>query len=181
VAATGGRATAGEVWTWVSTTVLASVVVPVLSPHYRVELSDNFLVVRGSGHRDIAWRDIIGLEVRKTAGVRTVVVHVSDGRRIPLRAPISLLDRRFDDKAQVLVDWWTARRVALTACSGRTGRDTPPCAAIEVMQRGLAPATLTGVDTRGCSHCRTCDGCQDCGQCAGPGCTCTCTCTCDDN
>ncbi|MEV6181724.1 hypothetical protein [Streptomyces sp. NPDC052015] len=110
VAATGGRMAAGELWTWVSAAMLASVVVLVLSPHYRVELSDNFLILRGGRRRDIAWRDIIGIEVRKTAGVRTVVVHVSDGRRIPLRAPMSLLDRRFDDKAQVLVDWWTARR-----------------------------------------------------------------------
>ncbi|MET9622775.1 hypothetical protein ABZZ37_18745 [Streptomyces sp. NPDC006464] len=111
VPATGGRMTAGELWTWVSAAMLASVVVPVLSPHYRVELSDDFLVLRGGRRRDIAWRDIIDLEVRKTAGVRTVVVHVSDGRRIPLRVPMSLLDRRFDDKAQVLMDWWTARRV----------------------------------------------------------------------
>ncbi|MEU1404820.1 hypothetical protein ABZ471_21050 [Streptomyces sp. NPDC005728] len=110
VAATGGHMTAGELWACVSAAMLASVVVPVLPPHYRVELSDDFLVLRGGGRRDIAWRDIIGLAVRKTAGVRTVVVHVSDGRRIPLRAPVSLLDRRFDDKAQVLMDWWAARR-----------------------------------------------------------------------
>ncbi|MER0429885.1 hypothetical protein ABR748_37805 [Streptomyces microflavus] len=111
VAAAGGRMTAGELWTCVSAAMLASVVVPVLPPHYRVELSEDFLVLHGGRHRDIAWRDIIGLEVRKTAGVRTVVVHMSDGRRVPLRAPMSLLDRRFDDKAQVLMDWWTARRV----------------------------------------------------------------------
>jgi hypothetical protein len=91
--------------------MLASVVVPALVPQYRVELSDDFLVLRGGRRRDIAWRDIMGLEVRKTAGVRTLVVHVSDGRRIPLRAPMSFLDRHFDDKAQVLMDWWTARRV----------------------------------------------------------------------
>ncbi|WP_328936422.1 hypothetical protein OG288_01410 [Streptomyces tauricus] len=110
VAAEGGRMTAGELWMWVSNAVLASVVVPALVPQYRVELSDSFLVLRGGGRRDIAWRDIIGIEVRKTAGVRTLVVYVSDGRRIPLRAPMSFLDSRFNDKAQVLMDWWTARR-----------------------------------------------------------------------
>lgn len=110
VAATGGRMTAGELWAWVSAAVVASVVVPPLPPHYRVELHDDCLVVRAGGRRDVAWRDIIGLEVRKTAGVRTVVVQVSDGRRIPLRAPMSLLDHRFDDKAQVLTGWWAARR-----------------------------------------------------------------------
>ncbi|MER5720018.1 hypothetical protein [Streptomyces sp. NPDC002132] len=110
VAAEGGHMTAGELWTWVANAMLASVVVPALVPQYRVELSDDFLVLRGGGRRDIAWRDIIGIEVRKTAGVRTLVVHVSDGRRIPLRAPMSFLDRRFDDKAQVLMDWWTAHR-----------------------------------------------------------------------
>jgi hypothetical protein len=107
VAAGGGRMTAGELWTCVSAALLASVVVPVLPPHYRVQLSDDFLVLRGGVRRDIAWRDIVGIEVRNTVGVRTVVVQVSDGRRIPLRAPVSLLDRGFDDKAQVLMDWWT--------------------------------------------------------------------------
>ncbi|MFD5575209.1 hypothetical protein [Streptomyces cadmiisoli] len=110
VAASGGRMTAGELWACVSAAMLASVVVPVLPPHYRVQLSEDFLVLHGGRRRDIAWRDITGVEVRKTAGVRTVVVHMSDGRRIPLRAPMSLLDRRFDDKVQVLMDWWTAHR-----------------------------------------------------------------------
>ncbi|MEU9671847.1 hypothetical protein AB0E25_41415 [Streptomyces bobili] len=112
VVATGGSMTAGEVWTWVSAAVLASVVVPVLPPHHRVELSDTFLVLHGNRRRNIAWWDITGLQVRKTAGVRTVVVHVSDGRRTTLRAPMSLLDPRFDDKAQALMDCWTARRGA---------------------------------------------------------------------
>jgi hypothetical protein len=109
VAATGGRMTAGELWAFVSAGVFASVVVPAMPPHYSVELYDDCLVLRGGRRRDIPWRDVIGLEVRKTAGVRTVVIRVSDGRRIPLRAPMSLLDRRFDAKAQILMDWWTAR------------------------------------------------------------------------
>ncbi|MFI1442081.1 hypothetical protein [Streptomyces fructofermentans] len=110
VGASGGRPTSGELWTWVSATLLATVVVPVLPPHHRVELRDDCLVIRGGGRREIAWRDVIGMEVRRTAGVRTVAVHVSDGRLITLRAPMSLLDRGFDDKAQVLMGWWTARR-----------------------------------------------------------------------
>ncbi|MEU2281915.1 hypothetical protein ABZ614_08255 [Streptomyces sp. NPDC013178] len=113
VAVTGGRMTAGELWACVSAGVFASAVVPALPPHYRVELNDDCLVLLGGGRRDIAWRDIIGLEVRKTAGVRTVVIEVSDGRRIPLRAPMSLLDRGFDDKARILAEWWTARRGGL--------------------------------------------------------------------
>ncbi|MFC8490404.1 hypothetical protein ACFUJU_06295 [Streptomyces sp. NPDC057235] len=108
-AATGTRLPVGELWTWVPAAVLAGVVVPVLSPQYRVELGADFLVLHGGRRRDIAWRDVIGLEVRKTVGVRTVVVHVSDGRRTPLRAPMSFPDRRFDDKTRLLVDWWTAR------------------------------------------------------------------------
>ncbi|MFE0454437.1 hypothetical protein ACFW2D_24785 [Streptomyces sp. NPDC058914] len=109
VAATGGRMTEGELWAFVSAGVFASVVVPALPPHHRVELDDDCLVLHGGVRRDIAWRDVMGLEVRKTAGIRTVVIRVSDGRRIPLRAPMSLLDRRFDEKVQILTDWWTAR------------------------------------------------------------------------
>ncbi|GAA5702546.1 hypothetical protein [Streptomyces avermitilis] len=110
VEATGGHMTAGELWSWVSATVIASVVVPSLSPRYGVELTHNQLVLLGGGRRKIAWQDIVGMEIRKTAGIRTVVVQVSDGRRTPLRAPMSLLDRGFDDKAQVLTGWWAARR-----------------------------------------------------------------------
>ncbi|EKX60532.1 hypothetical protein [Streptomyces ipomoeae] len=107
---TGEHMTAGELWSCLSVAVFASVVVPALPPHYRVELHDHCLVLLGSGRREIAWRDIIGVEIRKIAGLRTVVVLVSDGRRIPLRAPTPFLDRRFDDKVKILTDWWTARR-----------------------------------------------------------------------
>ncbi|MFD9324135.1 hypothetical protein ACFWDQ_42010 [Streptomyces sp. NPDC060053] len=110
VEATGGHMTAGELWTCVSAGVIASVVVPSLPPRHGVELTHSRLVVLGGGRREIVWQDIIGLEIRKTLGIRTVVVQVSDGRRIPLRAPMSLLDRGFDDKARTLADWWTARR-----------------------------------------------------------------------
>ncbi|MGW7613492.1 hypothetical protein ACWGKW_40875 [Streptomyces sp. NPDC054766] len=113
VEATGGHVTAAELWSCLSAAVVASAVVPALPPHYRVELNDNCLVLRGGGRREIAWRDIIGLEIRKTVGIRTVVVQVSGGRRIPLRAPMSFLDRDFDDKARVLTDWWTIRRGGL--------------------------------------------------------------------
>ncbi|WP_149825551.1 hypothetical protein [Streptomyces tailanensis] len=110
LAVTGERMTAGELWSCVSAALLANAVLPLLSPSYGVELTDSRLVIRGAGRREIEWRDVTGLEVRRTVGVRTVVVSVSDGRRIPLRAPTSLLDRRFDDRARVLTDWWTARR-----------------------------------------------------------------------
>ncbi|MGW0874478.1 hypothetical protein ACWD3Z_28945 [Streptomyces sp. NPDC002740] len=110
VEATGGHMTAGELWTCVSAGVIASVVVPVLPPRQGVELAHGRLVLLGGGRREIAWQDIIGMEIRKTLGVRMVVVQVSDGRRTALRAPMSLLDRGFDDKVQVLTDWWTARR-----------------------------------------------------------------------
>lgn len=110
--ATGEHMTAGELWSCLSAAVFASVAVPLLPPHYRVELNDDCLVLLGSGRREIAWRDVIGVEIRKAAGNRTVMVRVADGRRIPLRAPMSFLDRRFDDKARVVTDWWTARRGA---------------------------------------------------------------------
>ncbi|MFJ7062719.1 hypothetical protein ACIQVA_34370 [Streptomyces microflavus] len=110
VAATGGHMTAAELWSCLSAAVVASVLVPALPPHYRVELNDHCLVLRGGGRREIPWRDIIGLEIRKTVGIRMVVVQVSGGRRIPLRAPMSFLDRGFDNKAKVLTDWWGVRR-----------------------------------------------------------------------
>lgn len=107
---TGEHMTAGELWWCLSAAVFASVAVPALPPHYRVELNDHCLVLLGSGRREIAWRDITSVEVRKTAGIRTVFVRVTGGRRIPLRAPMSFLDRRFDVKVKILTDWWTARR-----------------------------------------------------------------------
>ncbi|MFE1891733.1 hypothetical protein [Streptomyces microflavus] len=110
VEVTGGHMTAAELWSCLSAAVVASVVVPALPPHYRVELNDNCLVLRGGGRREIPWRDIIGLEIRKTVGIRTVFVQVSGGRWIPLRAPMSFLDRGFDNKAKVLTDWWGVRR-----------------------------------------------------------------------
>ncbi|MFC9845549.1 hypothetical protein ACFWFF_08525 [Streptomyces sp. NPDC060223] len=106
----GEYMTAEELRLCLSSVVIASVVCPVLPPRFGVELTPNWLVVRGNRRRQIAWRDIIGLEIRKTAGIRTVIVAVSDGRRIVLRAPMSLLDRRFDHKVQVLMDWWVAGR-----------------------------------------------------------------------
>jgi hypothetical protein len=102
--------TSEEVWSCLSAVVIASVVVPALPSRYGVKLTHNCLVVLGNRRREIAWRDIIGLEIRKAAGIRTVVVAVSDGRRIVLRAPMSLLDRRFDHKVQVLTDRWAAGR-----------------------------------------------------------------------
>lgn len=110
LAATGERMTAGELWVCVSAAVVASAALPLLPPSYGVELADSRLVIRGAGRREIEWRDITGLEIRRSVGVRTVVVSVTDGRRIPLRAPMSFLDRRFDDKVKVLTEWWTARR-----------------------------------------------------------------------
>ncbi|MFE9765766.1 hypothetical protein ACFYPC_14760 [Streptomyces sp. NPDC005808] len=106
----GEYMTSEELRSCLSAAVIASIVFPFLPPHYGVELTPNSLVVLGNRRREIAWRDIIGLEIRKTAGIRTVIVAVSDGRRIVLRAPMSLLDRRFDHKIQVLTDWWVAGR-----------------------------------------------------------------------
>ncbi|MDW4907556.1 hypothetical protein RB628_19940 [Streptomyces sp. ADMS] len=108
--ATGERMTAGELWSCLSAAVIASVVVPALPPNYGIELTHNRLVLLGNRRREIEWREITGLEIRKTAGIRTIVASVTDGRRIPLRAPMSLLDRNFDHKAQTLTNWWAARR-----------------------------------------------------------------------
>ncbi|MFJ2832199.1 hypothetical protein ACIPC1_32340 [Streptomyces sp. NPDC087263] len=110
VVTAGEYMTSGELRSCLSAVVIASLVVPALPSRYGVELTHNWLVVLGNRRREIAWRDIIGLEIRKTAGIRTVIVVVADGRRILLRAPMSLLDRRFDHKAQILTDWWVAGR-----------------------------------------------------------------------
>jgi hypothetical protein len=102
--------TSEELRSCLSAAVIASVVVPALPPRYGVELTPNWLVLRGNRRREIAWRDIIGLEIRRTVGIRRVVVSVADGRRIVLRAPMSFLDHRFDHKVQVLMDWWAVGR-----------------------------------------------------------------------
>lgn len=68
--------------------MIASATFPILPPHHKVELTDSRLVIRGNGRRELEWRDIAGMEIRKTAGIRTVIVPVTDGRRISLRAPM---------------------------------------------------------------------------------------------
>ncbi|MEU4272858.1 hypothetical protein [Streptomyces sp. NPDC026092] len=124
VEATGGHMTEAELRSCLSAAVIASAVFPLLPPHYRVELDDNGLVLHGDGRREIAWRDITSLEIQKTAGIRTVVVHMSGGRQTVLRAPTSFLDSGFDDKVKVLTDWWTAHRGGPTVPSSvRTTHD----------------------------------------------------------
>lgn len=78
LAVTGERMTAGELWSCVSAALLASAALPLLSPSYGVELTDSRLVIRGAGRREIEWRDVTGLEVRRTVGG-------PDGRRLGVR------------------------------------------------------------------------------------------------
>ncbi|MEO3974900.1 hypothetical protein [Streptomyces sp. CAU 1734] len=68
-------------------------------------------IVFGKGGRGRAeWGEVIGIGVRRRAGIRTVLLSLRDGRRITLRAPISFLDRRFDGSVAELRARWRNHR-----------------------------------------------------------------------
>src|SRR5882757_993226 len=73
VVTAGEYMTSEELRSCLSAVVVASLVVPALPSRYGVELTPNRLVILGNRRREIAWRDVIGLEIRRTAGIRMVI------------------------------------------------------------------------------------------------------------
>ncbi|MCX5560656.1 hypothetical protein [Streptomyces sp. NBC_00038] len=98
-----------EVKVCVSAAVVAAAGIALLNRHHGVSLTEEALVMRGNRRRRIPWTDIVQVEVRRTLGVRQVVVHTRDGRATVLRAPMSFVDGQFDRKVAVLREWWEAR------------------------------------------------------------------------
>lgn len=90
--------------------IVASAVVAFLYRRHGVSLTEDALVVLGDRRRQIPWTDILRLEVQRTWGVSRVAVYTADGRRAMLRAPMSLFDGEFDQKAQALIQRWQGSR-----------------------------------------------------------------------
>ncbi|MCJ0869484.1 hypothetical protein [Streptomyces sp. AP-93] len=64
----------------------------------------------GQRERRIPWANVLGIDVHRTAGVRSVSVRLVTGECLTLAAPMSFLDRRFDARVTELTDWWESNR-----------------------------------------------------------------------
>lgn len=89
-----------------SATLVSCVVVALTARGHGVSLTEEALVMSGDRRRPIPRTDILRMEVQRSLGVSRVAVYTADGRRTVLRAPMSLLDRDFGRKAQMLSAWW---------------------------------------------------------------------------
>ncbi|MFJ4619510.1 hypothetical protein [Streptomyces sp. NPDC088812] len=110
IAFQGERASAAELWQWTSGALIAVVAVTFLPGSDRVTLTPDALVVVGLRRRRIPWAHILRLEVRRSLGVRQVIVWTVDGRGTTLQAPTSPGDPEFEAKVRTLVEWWEVRR-----------------------------------------------------------------------
>jgi len=93
---------------------IATVVIPLLSRRYGVTITRDVLIVLGDRRSQIAREDVHGIEVRSTLGVRQVSIILKSGGRASLRAPMSLADRRFEEKVRILDDWCSEGPIAGT-------------------------------------------------------------------
>jgi len=77
---------------------------------FGVTLTPEAAHVHGLRARTIRWSQVAAVQTEGFgAGSRRVVLYEMDGRRTPLRAPITgflAWDRTFDAKATVIHDWW---------------------------------------------------------------------------
>lgn len=84
---------------------IATVAIPLLSRRYGVAITQDALIVLGDRRSRIPREAVRGIDVRSTLGVRQVSIILKSGERASLRAPMSLADRRFEDKVRILDDW----------------------------------------------------------------------------
>ncbi|MER5517262.1 hypothetical protein [Streptomyces sp. NPDC002763] len=98
--------TRGELMQCLSGAVVASLAVVLLNRHYGVMLTESDLLLQGDRRQRVSWADVQRIEVASILGVRSVAVHTKYGHRKTLRAPISLLGRKFDEKVAVVLDRW---------------------------------------------------------------------------
>ncbi|MCM2388034.1 hypothetical protein [Streptomyces albipurpureus] len=75
-----------------------------------VQATRSALVVGRSARGRIPWADVVAIQVGPSIFGRRVVVALKDGRRFTLAAPLSLLDREFDQKAEGLIARWESHR-----------------------------------------------------------------------
>ncbi|MGW6790801.1 hypothetical protein [Streptomyces chartreusis] len=102
--------TLSELAQCVTAAVVASVVVAFLYRRHGVSLTNDALILLGDRRRQIPWTDILRLEVQRSCGVSRLAIYTTDGRCTMLRAPISLFDGEFDQKAQAVVRQWQGSR-----------------------------------------------------------------------
>ncbi|MFE4965671.1 hypothetical protein [Streptomyces sp. NPDC056660] len=98
--------TRGELAQCLSGAVVAGPAVVLLNRRYGVTLTESDLFLQGDHRQRVPWADVQRIEVAGVLGVRSVAVHTKSGRRKILRAPISLFDRKFDEKVAVVLDHW---------------------------------------------------------------------------
>lgn len=96
----------GELGQMLLAATAACTVVASTAKGYGVSLTEEALVLGGVRHRTILRASIHRLEVQRSLGVSRIAVYTADGRRTMLRAPMSFLDREFEDKARVITEWW---------------------------------------------------------------------------
>ncbi|MFH8388239.1 hypothetical protein [Streptomyces sp. NPDC018036] len=82
-----------------------------LGRYFGITLTPEAAIVHNLRRRTIPWTDVAEVAVEPFSGGRRVVLYETDGHRTPLRMPNSAFlsrDRRFDEKAATIRDWWLA-------------------------------------------------------------------------
>jgi hypothetical protein len=80
-----------------------------LSPAHGITLTPESAIIHQGRVRKMDWRGVAGISIEKEFGCRIVVIWCHDGQRVSLRAPTSLLDRKFDEKVKIIRAYWQAR------------------------------------------------------------------------
>jgi hypothetical protein len=78
-------------------------------PGYGITLTPEAAVIHDGRTRVMDWRGVAGISAEKEFGYRIVVIRGLDGRRVKLRAPVSLFDRKFDEKVKAIRACWHER------------------------------------------------------------------------
>jgi hypothetical protein len=81
-----------------------------------VTLTPGAVTVHNFGAHVIEWRSVAEVTVEKRLCCRTVVIRERSGREIRPRAPRSCLDRKFDEKVQVIYACWLGDAPILRWC-----------------------------------------------------------------
>ncbi|WP_159042967.1 MULTISPECIES: hypothetical protein [unclassified Streptomyces] len=56
------------------------------------------------------WKEVAGIDVRRTAGVSRVIIYLTSGESVALDAPVSFIDPKFNDKVAALNSYWCTYR-----------------------------------------------------------------------
>ncbi|MFD9719849.1 hypothetical protein [Streptomyces sp. NPDC059076] len=75
-----------------------------------VQATASALVVARGSRGKIPWGDVAEIQVGRTIWGRRLVVVRKNGNQFALSSPMSMLDKRFDEKADELLAYWESRR-----------------------------------------------------------------------